>query len=99
MSRLALKRSATSRVELDSQLQEDEMMPLALLGEGEMGEIVGFRGRSGDPTDVRAEDMGLRAGKRVEMLRNGAGPILVKVDESRIAVDRGIAMRIGVRRS
>ena len=38
-------------------------------------------------------------GRRVEMLTNGAGPVLVKVDESRIAVDRGMAMRIAVRRS
>jgi ferrous iron transport protein A len=43
--------------------------------------------------------MGLRVGKRVEMLRNGAGPVLVKVDESRIAVGRGVAMRITVRRA
>jgi ferrous iron transport protein A len=75
------------------------MMPLGLLGEGETGEIVGFRGRTGAASDVRAEDMGLRAGNRVEVLRNGTGPLLVKVEESRIAVDRTIAMRIGVRRS
>ena len=43
--------------------------------------------------------MGLRAGKRVEMLSNGAGPVLVKVDEARIAVDRGVAMRIKVRKA
>ena len=47
----------------------------------------------------RAEDMGLRVGKRVVMLSNGAGPVLVKVDESRIAVDRGVAMSIQVRLS
>jgi ferrous iron transport protein A len=41
--------------------------------------------------------MGLRIGKRVVMLANGAGPVLVKVDESRIAVDRGVAMKIKVR--
>jgi ferrous iron transport protein A len=49
--------------------------------------------------DSRAEEMGLRVGKRVRMLSNGAGPMLVKVDESRIAVDRGIALRIKVRRA
>jgi ferrous iron transport protein A len=31
------------------------------------------------------------------MLANGAGPVLVKVDESRIALDRGVAMKIKVR--
>jgi ferrous iron transport protein A len=74
------------------------MMPLGLLGEGEEGEVVSVAG-GGGTIDARAEDMGLRVGKRVRMLNNGAGPVLVKVDESRIAVDRGVAMRIKVRRS
>jgi len=69
------------------------MLPLGLLGIGEWGEIV----TGGTATSSRAEDLGLRAGKRVQMLANGDGPVLVKVDESRIAVDRGVAMRIQVR--
>ena len=72
------------------------MMPLGLLGEGEAGEIVAVAGTVGDCA-ARAGEMGLRVGKRVLMLTNGAGPVLVKVDESRIAVDRGVAMRIKVR--
>ncbi len=76
------------------------MLPLGLLTDGEIGEIVAVGG--GDACkgkcDWRAEDMGLRVGKRVEMLSNGGGPVLVKVDESRIAVDRSVAMRIVVRR-
>jgi len=78
------------------------MMPMALLGQGEVGEIVprsgahdGERGTG----DGRAEEMGLRAGKRVEMLANAGRSVLVKVDESRIAVARGVAMRIVVRRT
>jgi len=44
-------------------------------------------------------DMGLRPGKQVEMLTNsGGGPLLLKVDESRIALGRGMAMKIYVRR-
>ncbi len=76
------------------------MFPLGLLTVGETGEIVaigrgdGCRGKG----DWRAEDMGLRVGKRVEMLSNGGGPVLVKVDESRIAVARSMAMKITVRR-
>jgi ferrous iron transport protein A len=73
------------------------MMPLGLLGEGEFGEIVAVAGAAGGTCASRAEDMGLRVGKRVLMLTNGAGPVLVKVDESRIAVDRGVAMKIKVR--
>jgi ferrous iron transport protein A len=72
------------------------MMPLGLLGEGQAGEIVAVSGTAGDCAS-RAEEMGLRIGKRVLMLTNDAGPVLVRVDESRIAVDRGVAMRIKVR--
>ncbi|MDD2319681.1 MAG: FeoA family protein [Geobacteraceae bacterium] len=50
-------------------------------------------------SEVRVEDMGLRIGKNVEILNNGGGPVLVRVDESRIAVARGIAMKIMVRRA
>jgi ferrous iron transport protein A len=71
------------------------VIPMGLLAEGESGEIVTTRVDA--PCAARAEDMGLRVGKRVQMLANGAGPVLVKVDESRIAVDRGVAMRIQVR--
>jgi ferrous iron transport protein A len=74
------------------------MVPLGLMGEGESGEIVAYRGRDASSGDGRAEDMGLRVGSRVEVLRSGPGPLLVKVDESRIALDRGIAMRIRVRK-
>lgn len=77
------------------------MLPLGLLNEGETGEIVALRGAlpaGRAPGDARAEDMGLRLGKRVEMLAKTGGAVLVKVDESRIAVGRGIAMRIVVRR-
>ena len=78
------------------------MLPMGLLTVGEFGEIVAIGEREAlrrRECDCRAEDMGLRVGNRVEMLSNGGGPVLVKVDESRIAVARGIAMRIVVRRS
>jgi ferrous iron transport protein A len=76
------------------------MMQLGLLAVGEIGEIVAVRGSGGGQCscDCRVEDMGLRVGKLVEVLNNGGGPMLLKVDESRIAVARGIAMKIMVRR-
>jgi Fe2+ transport system protein FeoA len=44
-------------------------------------------------------NMGLRPGKQVEMLTNrGAGPLVLRVDECRIAIARGAAMKIYVRR-
>ncbi len=57
----------------------------------------GCRGREGVPG--RVEDMGLRPGRIVEMLTNeGRGALLVKVDASRIALSRSVAMKIMVRR-
>jgi ferrous iron transport protein A len=81
------------------------MAPLGLLAIGERGEILSIRGGSGIPAAgtnkllCHVEEIGLRAGKVVEMLSNGArGSLLVKVDESRIALGRGMAMKIMVRR-
>jgi ferrous iron transport protein A len=88
------------------------MMPLGLLSPGEKGEIMEIRlrephcscsarncGEEREKTDIRVEDMGLRIGKTVEILNNGGGPVLLMVDESRLAVARGIAMKIMVRRT
>jgi ferrous iron transport protein A len=76
------------------------MFQLGLLGIGELGEIVAVResGAVHRGCDCRVEDMGLRIGKTVEMLNNGGGPLLLKVDEARIAIARGMAMNIMVRR-
>ncbi len=83
------------------------MLPLGLLSPGENGEIIEVRTRhchadgqcqcgESRKSDFRIEDMGLRIGRTVEMLNNGS-PILLRVGESRIAVDRGLAMKIMVR--
>jgi ferrous iron transport protein A len=80
------------------------MIPLGLLSPGEHGVITEIRLNiaSGaccterQKCDCRVEDMGLRIGKTVQMLNNGS-PILLKVDESRIAVDRGMAMKIMIK--
>jgi ferrous iron transport protein A len=75
------------------------MMPLGLLSTGGKAEIVTIReaGAGDCVCDCRVEDMGLRVGKTVEMLNNGSGPVLLRVDESRIAIARGLAMKIMVR--
>ena len=72
------------------------MIPVGLLGPGEQGEIVVIRD-GGGKCDCRIEDLGLRVGKSVEMLTNGGGAVLLKVDESRLAVGRGMAMKIMVK--
>jgi ferrous iron transport protein A len=52
----------------------------------------------GEKEGARMEDIGFRIGKKVKMLRSGGGPFLVKIDESRIAIACGMAMKIMVRR-
>lgn len=79
------------------------MMPLGLLGAGETGEVIEIRGAKaagGDDAvrcECRIEDLGIRVGRTVEMLNNGGGPILLKVGESRLAVDRSLAMKIMIK--
>jgi ferrous iron transport protein A len=73
------------------------MVPLGLLQLGDRAEVVEII--SGKHPCARIEDMGFRVGKTVEMLNNeGRGPLLIKVDESRLALGRGMAMKILVRR-
>lgn len=88
------------------------MFPLGLLSAGERAEVMEIREGSHrgicshgvhkpDRSDhiCRMEDMGLRAGKEVEMLNNeGRGAMLIKIDESRIAIGRGMAMKIMVKK-
>lgn len=46
---------------------------------------------------TRAEEMGLRIGKKIEMLKNDGNLLLLLVDETRIAIDRRMARGIRVR--
>jgi ferrous iron transport protein A len=80
------------------------MAPLGLLNRGEQAEIIEIKGQqacapgSGKKQLCHIEDLGLRIGKTVEMLNNeGSGPVLLKIDESRIAIGRGMAMKIMVK--
>jgi ferrous iron transport protein A len=90
----------------------EQMMPLGLLSMGEKAEVMEVRGmpqkdqccagnKGEQPCSqvCRVEDMGLRTGKMIEMLNNeGRGALLVKVDETRIAIGRGMAMKVMVKR-
>ncbi len=73
------------------------MVPLGLLRFGDVAEVVEIIPNK-HPC-ARIEDMGFRVGMTVEMLNNeGRGPLLIKVDESRLALGRGMAMKIMARR-
>ena len=81
------------------------MSPLALLMDGEAGVIVEPAGgwessQKGRRRRDQLENMGLRPGQRVEMIANsGCGPLVLRLDEARIALGRGMAMKIYVRRN
>lgn len=51
----------------------------------------------GRATTTRAEEMGLRVGKQVEVLKNDGNLLLLLVDEARIAIDRRMARSIKVK--
>ena len=51
----------------------------------------------GKATTTRAEEMGLRVGKQVEVLNNEGNLLLLLVDEARIAIDRRMARSIKVK--
>jgi ferrous iron transport protein A len=82
-------------------------MPLGLLGAGEAGEITeirtskasshGTRPGAKGSCECRVEDLGIRVGRIVEMLQNSSGPVLLKVGEARLAVDRSLAMKIMIK--
>lgn len=73
-------------------------MPLALVSNGEKVEIVDFI-KKGKSLFCHLRDIGLSRGKVVEILSNrGNGPILLRINDSRIAIGRGMAMKILVRR-
>ena len=48
-------------------------------------------------TATRAEEMGLRVGKMVEVLKNDGNLLLLMIDESRVAIDRRMARTITVK--
>lgn len=58
---------------------------------------VGHGHQHGKATATRAEEMGLRVGKQVEVLKNEGNLLLLLVDESRIAIDRRMARSIKVK--
>jgi len=69
------------------------LMPLAFLGEGESGRVVEVR--AGRGLTRRLIAMGIAPGMKVRVLKSsGPGPILIEVGQTRIALGRGIAMKI-----
>jgi len=77
---------------------ESEYVPLAFLMPGERGEIVEIRGGRG--ITKRLHEMGFVPSAFIEVLTSRArGPLLVGINGTRIAIGRGIGMKIIVRRN
>lgn len=70
-------------------------IPLAMLPENEEATIVELRGGRG--LVRRLSELGFTRGTKVKMLKSGLpGPVLVDIKGSRIALGRGVVMRITV---
>jgi ferrous iron transport protein A len=70
-------------------------MPLALLRPGNRARIVSLNGGRGFTR--RLTSMGMHPGVELSVVRGGIpGPVVVKVQESRFAIGRGMAHRVFV---
>ena len=82
------------------------MHPLGLLSNGEKAEIINIIKPSSHKTQnniwesfIRLDEMGVRTGNIIEMLNCGNdNTVLIKIDNSRLALSRSIAMKIYVRK-
>lgn len=73
------------------------MVPLTALEPGEGGQVYALGGGHGAAR--RLAELGLTPGERVRVLSAGrGGPILVEVRGTRIALGRGMAAKVLVRR-
>jgi Fe2+ transport system protein FeoA len=73
-----------------------DIIPLILLKEGEEGIIYSVSGGLG--LIGRLASMGITSGIRVKVVRNIGGPLIVNANGTRIAIGRGQAHKIVVRR-
>jgi ferrous iron transport protein A len=72
-------------------------LPLAFLSEGEEGDVLAVRGGRG--LVQRLSDMGLTPSTKVKVIKScPPGPMLVQVRDARVALGRGITMKIFVSR-
>ena len=71
------------------------MIPLAMVSEGEIVKIISVRGGRG--VMQRLADLGLIPGTSIKIIKSiGNGPLLLEVKGSRIALGRGISMKLFV---
>jgi ferrous iron transport protein A len=70
-------------------------MPLIMLPEGAQASVVEVHGGRG--LCRRLAEMGFNVGDKVRMIKNHRpGPVVVEVKDSRVALGRGVTMKIMV---
>jgi len=77
---------------------DENLMPLSMLGVGEVAQLVDIRG--GRRIRQRLSALGLNPGMEVIVVQNAMrGSIVLSVMDSRIALGRGVAQKILVSRN
>jgi ferrous iron transport protein A len=77
---------------------KDEIVPLSTMRPGEQGVVVDLTGGRG--LQGRMASLGFTPGAEVTVLQNfGRGPLIARVRDAHIALGRGEAGRLQVRRS
>lgn len=70
-------------------------MPLNAIGIGKYAEVNNLDG--GELMGKKLMEMGVNKGAILEMIRNDAGPLIIKVGETRLVLGRGMAQKVMVR--
>lgn len=71
-------------------------IPLSMLSPGEEGKIVNILGGKGIVR--RLSEMGFSIGEKIQVINSTRGPVVVKIKDSRLALGRGLAMGIIIKR-
>ncbi len=70
------------------------MCPISIVPEGV--EVTIARVAGGGESSRRLSDLGLIPGARVRIVRNGGGPLLLKMGDARFALGQGMATKVFV---
>lgn len=70
-------------------------IPLNAMGIGKYAEVNNIEG--GELMGKKLMEMGVNKGAVIEMMRNDAGPLIIKVGETRLVLGRGMAQKVMVR--
>lgn len=70
-------------------------IPLNSIGIGKYAEVNNVEG--GELMCKKLMEMGVNKGALVEIVRNDAGPLIIKIGETRLVLGRGMAQKVMVR--